>query len=100
MKNILSELYHGSYSGVDTPYKKNADYTKAIARASVLEDHLRETLPEELLPQFEEYVSANSETLMAYGEKDFTAGFRLGVQMLLAALPLDAAIEENNHSEK
>ena len=40
-----------------------------------------------LKPQFEEYVSANAAVLMAYGEKDFAEGVRLGARLMLAVLP-------------
>lgn len=100
MKNILAELYHGNYSGVDTPYVKNADYAKAMSRASALEDALRAALPAELKPQFEEYVSANAAVLMAYGEKDFAAGVRLGARLMLAVLPAWNEIGENDNEEE
>ena len=87
MNKILSELYHGNYSALDAPYDKNADYAKAMSRATALEEALRTALPTELKTQFEEYVNANAAVLMAYGEKDFAEGVRLGARLMLAVLP-------------
>ena len=100
MDKILSQLYHGNYSALDAPYDKNADYAKAMSRATTLEEALRAALPADLKAQFEEYVSANAAMLMAYGEKDFAEGVRLGARLMLAVLPAMGQKGENDNDEE
>ena len=100
MDKILSELYHGNYSALDAPFDKNADYAKAMSRATALEEALRAALPAELKAKFEEYVNANAAVLMAYGEKDFAEGVRLGARLMLAVLlALDEKGGDDNDEE-
>ena len=91
MESILTELYHGNYSGVDAPSDKNGKYSKALSRATALEDNLRAALPTVLTPQFNRFVKAFADAFMAYGEKDFIEGVRLGVRIMLTALPVNTS---------
>ena len=87
MDKILSLLYHGEYSVLDTDYEENAPHNLALGKVESLEVHFRDQLPDELKPLFEELKKAATEALDACGLKDFTAGYRMGVQLMMAALP-------------
>lgn len=87
MDKILSLLYHGEYSALDTDYKENALHNLALGKVEALEVQFRDQLPNELKPLFEELKKAATEALDACGLKDFTAGYHMGVQLMIAALP-------------
>ena len=87
MDKILSLLYHGEYSALDTDYEENAPHNLALGKAETLEVQFRDQLPDELKPLFDELKKATTEALDACGLKDFTAGYRMGVQLTMAALP-------------
>ena len=87
MDKILSLLYHGEYNALDTDYEENAPHNLALGIVESLEVHFKDQLPDELKPLFEELKKAATEALDARGLKDFTAGYRMGIQLMMAALP-------------
>ena len=87
MDKILSLLYHGEYCALDTDYEENAPHNLALGKAEALEVQFRDQLPDELKPLFDELKKAATEALDACGLKDFTAGYRMGVQLMMAAFP-------------
>ena len=95
MDKILSLLYHGEYSALDTDYEENAPHNLALGKVEALEVQFRDQLPDELKPLFDELKKATTEALDAYGLKDFTAGYRMGVQLMMAALPNEYGRDEH-----
>ncbi len=87
MESILSAIYHGKFTAFEIKNEQGAAHTASLEKVDALEEQFLEKLPKELQPLFDELRTAAVNALDAYGLYDFTVGYRLGVQMMLAALP-------------
>lgn len=87
MKNILVDLYHGNDTSFEGNYGSSPAYQAAAAHRENLEMELRRALPEDQKAAFDEYTMAFYKMNDLCGEQDFIAGYRFGVQMMIAALP-------------
>ena len=91
MKDILYRLYDGELSRTNLEFTRGTPYAEAFDRAVEAENALLTTLNDEQKQLLHSYFKAN-ETLHGVARReDFAAGFRLGVQLMLAALDDDHA---------
>ena len=98
MESILSAIYHGKFTAFEVKNEQGAAHTVALEKVDTLEEQFLEKLPKELHPLFDELRTAALNALDAYGLYDFTVGYRLGVQMMLAALPNEYG--RNEHEKR
>lgn len=91
MDNILKDLYFGRYAAFERKLEPNGDHAKAIERVVNLEGSLVKRLPADLVEPFRDYANAVADLASITGEEEFEEGYRLGVRMLLAALPTEIA---------
>ena len=84
MKGILSRLYCGEYAGCAHPFSENPELEAAWQEMEALEKELKEMLPDEIKAKFRAYIHACAKVQFEAGEEDFSAGFRLGVQLMEA----------------
>ena len=75
MENILSMLYRGDGSILETAYEKHAAHILALGKADALEEEFRDKLPQELLPLFDQLKDAVMSVLDTCGYHDFTIGY-------------------------
>ena len=98
MENILSMLYHGDGSILETAYEKLAAHILALGKADALEEEFRDKLPQELLPLIDQLKDAVMSVLDTCGFHDFTIGYQLGVRLMIAAMPDEP--RRANHEEE
>ena len=94
MKNILSEIYHGSYDALKRKDRKGVAFATTLNRMNELEAEIRKVLPDDAKDAFERYIQAQADLTDMACEEDFISGYRLGVQMLLAGLDHDVLAKE------
>ena len=84
MSDILREIYRGEYDVL------NGAYDNEVGQIGEAMEHqlrkIKEKAPAELHPMLDEYGRLCSKRLEFACERDFQAGFRLGAQLLIAAL--------------
>ena len=93
MDNILKDLYFGRYAAFERKYEPNGDHAEAIERVVSLEEALVNRLPADLIQPFRDYANAVADLASITGEEEFEEGYRLGVRMLLSALPAEITAE-------
>ena len=91
MKNILSEIYHGSYDVLKRKDRKGTAFAATLNRMNELETVIRKALPDDVKDAFDAYIQAQADLAC---EEDFISGYQLGVQMLLAGLDHDVLEKE------
>lgn len=86
MHDILNLLYNGKYVVFNQKVDENSPYAKASDKLMGLEEEIITHLPEEHKQLVDDLQNTIMEVLMLGGERDFAAGYRLGVQMMMAGL--------------
>ena len=86
MKNILSEIYHGSYDVLKRKDRKGTAFVETLNRMNELEAAIRKVLPDDVKEAFDAYIQAQADLADMACEEDFISGYKLGVQMLLAGI--------------
>ena len=89
MKNILSEIYHGSYDVLKRKDRKGTAFAATLNRMNELESVIRKALPDDVKDAFDAYIQAQADLSEMACEEDFIAGYQLGVNMILAGLETD-----------
>lgn len=88
MYKLIFDIYHGNYEVLDRPYDTTSEEKRILQKIENLEELLKNLLPEESRSLLSQYSELFMELMVADGEGDYLAGFRLGVQMMLAAWPI------------
>ena len=89
MNSILSEIYRGEYTAIQKHYRKGTQFARLLEQTNKLEVQIREGLPESLKAAFDHYLKASADLSYLACEEDYIAGYKLGVQMILAALEIN-----------
>ena len=84
MPSIISDLYNGKCRPFARSY--SAAYQKQLSVVCRTEEQLMEKLPEELRPEFMQYLNVSSELSTLGCEEDFIEGFRLGARIVAEAV--------------
>lgn len=82
MKNILSEIYHGSYDVLKRKDRKGTAFAATLNRMNELEAEIRKALPDEAKEAFENYIQAQADLAELACEEDFISGYQLGVAQI------------------
>ena len=94
MKNILSEIYHGSYTVLNHRKRKGTPFAKTLDRMNELESEIRKALPDGLKDAFEQYVQAQADLADMACEEDFISGYQLGIRLMLAGMDANTGQHE------
>ncbi len=87
MEKIILDLHRGNFDAFQRAYSKDSEETKAFLRVGELEEKVSAALNPENRPLLKEYAEAFLDLVSAACDEDYLAGYRLGVQMMLAAWP-------------
>ena len=79
MKNILKEIYHGSYDVLKRKDRKGTAFAAMINRMNELEIEIRKALPDAAKDSFDSYLQAQADLTEMACEEDFVSGYQLGV---------------------
>ena len=94
MRNIIRDLYHGKTDAFELPLRCDNKHRHAFAKMELLEQKLEEMIPEESRCVLQEYTDACMDFVDACSEDEFVNGYRVGVQMMIAAWPVHSNAEE------
>jgi len=86
MEKIIIEMFHGDLSALDKSYYPCPAYSVASERMEALQQQLMQSLPEPLKPVFQEFCDVVQKVSDLGSEQDFVAGYRIGAQLVMAAL--------------
>lgn len=86
MKNIIEELWYGNIAPHEYGYKEIPRVLELSRMLNSVRQELTEAMDEEMRALFERYAEIHNEMTAHCECRDFTRGFSLGVQMILAAL--------------
>lgn len=87
MRDILRDLYYGNYAASEYTYTRESEQAKALEIVVDSEEKLRNTLTEEQKALFKQYGDAVAELASVTNVDCFIEGYRLGVNLILAAFP-------------
>ena len=93
MDNIIRDLFRGDWRAFTPEYSPNDRQAQHFCRMEELEAQVLANIPGEYHALLEEYQKAMQDLMDAACEDDFVHGYRLGVQMLMAAWPHSAPQE-------
>lgn len=87
MKNqILQDLFYGRIAPNEMAFRRESDYAKALAESVTLGKRIRDLLPSNHQDLVTKMENAQNQCLCEAEEEQFVLGFRLGAQIMLAAL--------------
>ena len=86
MRKILEDLYLGNIVPNEKAFVRGTPFGKAMAVIDKNETYLNTVLDGKEKEAFDAFVDAQSELNAITGKEGFVDGFRLGVQIALAAL--------------
>ena len=89
MRKVLEDLYLGNIVPNEKAFVRGTTFAKALAIIEKNETHLNTALEGKEKEAFAAFVDAQSELNAITGREGFVDGFRLGVQIILAALSED-----------
>ena len=87
MNKLILNIYHGNLEALERPFDADSKENLAMSRLEDLENRITEAVPVEYHALLSEYHNAFMEVVDAVAEEDFLEGYRMGVQMMLAAWP-------------
>ena len=87
MDKLILNIYHGNFEALERPFDADSRENLAMSRLEDLENRITETIPAEYHALLSEYHNAFMEVVDAVAEEDFLEGYRMGVQMMIAAWP-------------
>ena len=87
MNKLILDIYHRNFEALEKPFRADARENLAMSHLEDLEKRIMKTIPSEYHALFSEYHNAFMEVVDAVAEEDFLEGYRMGVQMMLAAWP-------------
>ncbi len=83
---FLDDLYYGNLKPVDKEFVKNSEFDKALKSFLSSKNELCNMLDKNDNETLTELINSHNELLAVTGLENFKTGFRLGVQMICAAL--------------
>ncbi len=86
MREIIEKLYYGNIKPTEKPIKEESGYQESARLAVRHEEYLLKSLIGEQKATFEKFTDAMSEVDCYEREEAFVSGFRIGAQLMLAAL--------------
>lgn len=86
MPSILADLYYGRYTAVNRDYPSASKYCALSRKISLLEDEIERALPDDKKQAFRDLMHLHQDLIFVSSEDDFLEGFRLGTQLMVAAL--------------
>lgn len=86
MRKVLEELYLGNILPNEKAFVKDSAFGKALAVIETNETYLNTALDGTEKEAFSAFVDAQTELNALTGQEGFIDGFRLGMQITLAAL--------------
>ena len=87
MNKLILDIYHRNFEALEKPFRSDARENLALTRLEDFENKIRDMLPAEYHALLSDYHNAFMEAADAVAEEDFLEGYRMGVQMMLAAWP-------------
>ena len=87
MNKLILNIYHGNLEALERPLDADSKENLAMSRLEDLENRITEAVPVEYHALLSEYHNAFMEVVDAVAEEDFLEGYRMGVQMMIAAWP-------------
>ena len=80
-------MYYGNYAAFKHTYTRESEQAKALEIVVDLEEKLRNTLTEEQKALFKQYDDAVAELSGVTNMNSFIEGYKLGINLILAAFP-------------
>lgn len=94
MDSFIRDLFRGDWRAFMPEYSPDARQSKYFRKMEELDAQMHTDIPSEYHPLLEEYQGNMMSLMDAACEDDFVHGYRLGIQMLLAAWPRDSSPPE------
>lgn len=89
MRKIIEDLYTGRLSACNRGFKRGSEYEKALSELVQREDALRGKLAPDASEAFAEYAQAYANLSGISNFENFSIGFRMGAQVILAVFGPD-----------
>ena len=86
MRKIIEDIYTGRLSAGNRTFKRGSEYEKALSELVKLEDALRGKLCPDGGEALAAYAQAYANLNSIYNLENFSIGFRMGAQVMLAIL--------------
>lgn len=83
---ILQDLFYGRILPNEMAFRRESDYAKALAEAVSYGNQIRELLPDDQKDLVTKMEGAHNQCMCEAEVEQFSLGFRLGAQIMLAAL--------------
>ena len=87
MKKFILDLYHRNFEALEKAFISDTRENHALSRLEYMEEEMKKAIPEEYHALLSNYHNAFMEVVDAIAEEDFLEGYRMGVQMMIAAWP-------------
>ena len=84
--NILEELWFGHISPIEDVVPQNQEYIQTLHQITEKQKSLEQALPSDAFALFDVYHEAQVKLQDLSERAAFSQGFRLGVQLMIAAL--------------
>ena len=86
MRKIIEDIYTGRLSAGNRTFKRGSEYEKALSELVKREDALRGKLCPDGGEALAAYAQAYANLTSIYNLENFSIGFRMGAQVMLAIL--------------
>lgn len=87
MDKLILDIYHRNFEALEKPFRTDARENLAMSHLEDLENRILEAIPAEYHALLSNYHNAFMEVVDAVAEEDFLEGYRMGVQLMIAAWP-------------
>ena len=87
MSEIIRKIFRGDANLIEQPFSPSSRESKAFCQMEELTEKMQCEFPKEFHPLLRQYQDSMMKLLDSACEEDFLCGYRLGVQMMLAAWP-------------
>ena len=87
MNKLILDIYHRNFEALEKAFIADTRENYALSRLENMEEEIKKAIPEEYHALLSNHHNAFMEVVDAIAEEDFLEGYRMGVQMIIAAWP-------------